>query len=251
MCTRLSRPGLLRGLRPAPAPSADDGPARSARLDGQTGRDRPGWFPRSPSPIDRVRCPAIPRQHRHGYAAGIHRGLPASDLTGRRVPRSPMTERVRTATQPISARFELAGRLEGRSALVPLVHLPVSLAGPAPSGSTSTSRRCRGCFRPPRRSPGQAALSFTALLRQPGGGGPFTSARFNMAPRGAHVAFPVPRHGPVGGFGGRSKMLTMPRILPCPFITIRPCGRRRARPQRRQRNSSLRNAPLACTNNDR
>src|SRR5207237_1249064 len=50
--------------------------------------------------------------------------------------------------------------------LVPRVLLSVTLAGPAPSGSTGTSRLCRGCSRPPRRFPGQAAPSFAALLRQ-------------------------------------------------------------------------------------
>ncbi len=44
------------------------------------------------------------------------------------------------------------------------------LAGPGPSGSTGPSRRCRGCSRPPRRSPDQAASSFTRPLRRPGGG---------------------------------------------------------------------------------
>jgi hypothetical protein len=34
------------------------------------------------------------------------------------------------------------------------VHLLVSLAGPVPSGSTSTSRRCQGCFLPSPASPG-------------------------------------------------------------------------------------------------
>ena len=40
------------------------------------------------------------------------------------------------------------------------------LAGPAPSGSASASRLCRGCSHPPRRFPAQAAPSFAALLRQ-------------------------------------------------------------------------------------
>jgi hypothetical protein len=41
--------------------------------------------------------------------------------------------------------------------LVPRVHLPVSLAGPAPSGSSGASRRCRGCSPPdPADSPGPA-----------------------------------------------------------------------------------------------
>ena len=38
--------------------------------------------------------------------------------------------------------------------LVPLVRLLVSLAGPAPSGSASASRHCRGCFPPSPASPG-------------------------------------------------------------------------------------------------
>ncbi len=58
--------------------------------------------------------------------------------------------------------------LRGVTTLVPHVHLPVSLAGPGPSGSASPSRRCQGCSHPPRRLPAQAALSFTALLRQAG-----------------------------------------------------------------------------------
>jgi len=50
--------------------------------------------------------------------------------------------------------------------LVPRVLLYVTLTGPAPSGSAGTSRLCRGCSRPSRRFPGQAAPSFAALLRQ-------------------------------------------------------------------------------------
>src|SRR6266542_3432246 len=50
--------------------------------------------------------------------------------------------------------------------LVPRVLLSATLAGPAPSGSTDTSRLCRGCSHPPRRFPDQAAPSFAALLRQ-------------------------------------------------------------------------------------
>jgi hypothetical protein len=37
--------------------------------------------------------------------------------------------------------------------LVPRVLLSVTLAGPTPSGSTGTSRLCRGCSRHPRRFP--------------------------------------------------------------------------------------------------
>ena len=58
------------------------------------------------------------------------------------------------------------------------------LAGPGPSGSTGPSRRCRGCSRPPRRSPDQAASSFTKPLRRPGGGA-LPSPHEYTAPRGA------------------------------------------------------------------
>jgi len=51
------------------------------------------------------------------------------------------------------------------------VYLLVSLTGPAPSGSTGTSRRCQGCSYPHRRLPDQAALSFTPPLRRQGGAG--------------------------------------------------------------------------------
>jgi hypothetical protein len=38
--------------------------------------------------------------------------------------------------------------LRGFQVLVPHVHRPVLLAGPAPSGSAGASRRCQGCFPP-------------------------------------------------------------------------------------------------------
>jgi hypothetical protein len=41
-----------------------------------------------------------------------------------------MRGQVRTASQPVSTGFELAYLLRGFTALVPLVHLPVLLAGP-------------------------------------------------------------------------------------------------------------------------
>ncbi len=43
--------------------------------------------------------------------------------------------------------------ITGRQALVPRVHLPVSLAEPEPSGSASPSRRCQGCLPPAPASP--------------------------------------------------------------------------------------------------
>ena len=61
---------------------------------------------------------------------------------------------VRATAQPLSARFELVSLLRRRSPTGSSVHLSVSLAGPAPSGSADTSRRCRGCLPPSPTSPG-------------------------------------------------------------------------------------------------
>ena len=75
-CGRLSRPRTTtRTSAPSPAPSADDGPARR-RPGWPAGRATPRWFPRSPCTGRRGRCPALPLQPRHGYAAGLPRGLP-------------------------------------------------------------------------------------------------------------------------------------------------------------------------------
>ena len=62
-----------------------------------------------------------------------------------------MREQVRTAPQPVSTGFELVRLLRSFKTSVPVVDLPVSLAGPAPSGHADASRHCQGCSRPPRR----------------------------------------------------------------------------------------------------
>jgi hypothetical protein len=76
--------GLLRGLRHARMPSADGEPARRT-----AGRATPGRFPRSLCAGRQGWCPAFPRQPRHGYAAGLPRGLlgrKGCDLRSRRTP---------------------------------------------------------------------------------------------------------------------------------------------------------------------
>src|SRR5262249_40727859 len=73
--------------------------------------------------------------------------------------------------RPVSTRFEPVPTLKDVITPVPRVLLSATLAGPAPSGRTGTSRLCRGCSHPPRHHPGQAAPSYTALLRQDGGEG--------------------------------------------------------------------------------
>ena len=73
--------------------------------------------------------------------------------------------------RPRSARFEPVSKLKDVTTPVPRVLLSVTLAGPAPSGSTETSRLCQGCSRPPRHHPDQPALSYADLLRQANGEG--------------------------------------------------------------------------------
>src|SRR5437764_11151978 len=67
--------------------------------------------------------------------------------------------------------------------LVPLVRLLISLAGPAPSGSTDASRHRRGCSHPSRHPPGQAAPCFIRLLRPADGAGLSPPPGYS-APRG-------------------------------------------------------------------
>src|ERR1039457_2622947 len=91
---------------------------------------------------------------------------------------------------PRSTLFPYTTLFRGVTQPVPRVYLPVSLTAPAPSGSTGTSRLCRGCSRPPRRPAAQAASSFTPPLRRPGDRGlppPFGQT----APRGALVVHVV------------------------------------------------------------
>jgi hypothetical protein len=90
----------------------------------------------------------MPLQHRHGYAADLHRGLPTGDIARPRSSSHQPSVRVRAAIQPSSARFELVALLRGVQPLVPHVRLSVSLAERGPSGSAGPPRRCQGRFRP-------------------------------------------------------------------------------------------------------
>src|SRR6266511_3907554 len=64
------------------------------------------------------------------------------------------------AARPPIHQVGAGGPLEGVPPLVSaLVHLPVSLAGPGPSGGAGPSRRCQSCSRPAPCLRGQAALS--------------------------------------------------------------------------------------------
>ena len=95
-------------------------------------------------------------------------------------------ERACAADRPTSARFEPAWKLRGVNTDSLAFHLLVSLDGPGPSGSTSPSRRCRGCSYPRLRLQVRAASSFTGLLRQTRGAD-LSSALGCIAPRGALI----------------------------------------------------------------
>ena len=72
----LPAPEYYGGSAP-PAPSAGIAPIR-ARLPGrETARNGHGRFPCSLLSDRRVRHPALPLRPRHGYAAGLHHGLPS------------------------------------------------------------------------------------------------------------------------------------------------------------------------------
>ena len=124
----------------------------------------------------------MPRQHRHAYAAGFPRGLLANQAVSRsESPAASLTVGARCTPAQIhqvSSRFE-SYRVSSTGSLA--LRLSVSLAGPGPSGGTGPSRLCRACSHPTPRLQGQAAPSFTELLRQPGGGA-LHPTRFNGAP---------------------------------------------------------------------
>ena len=113
----------------------------------------------------------MPLRSRHGYAADLHHGLPTGDITQPRS--SPHDLRAGAHRSPAQIRQVRAGGLllRGVQPLVPHVHLPVLLAGPAPSGGAGTSRRCQGCFHPSRPSRRvRLPSASTSPLRRAGGG---------------------------------------------------------------------------------
>ncbi len=124
----------------------------------------------------------MPLQHRHGYAAGLHRGLPAGDITQ---PRSSPPDRRRAGARcyPAQIRQVRAGGLllRGVQPLVPHVRLSVSLAGPGPSGSAGPSRRCQGCCPPSPSSQGSGCPQLQRPAATSRRRCPFTTARFESA----------------------------------------------------------------------
>ena len=139
-CTCLSHARTTTGPPPRPAAIRGRHAYPPPQREGATGR-----FPRS-SPFGQpVRRPALPRQHRHEYAAVLPRGLPTG--IERPASESPSNDGVRCIPAHI-CQVRAGGTLTGLQTLVPLVHLPVSLAGPEPSDSAGPSRLCQGCSHP-------------------------------------------------------------------------------------------------------
>jgi hypothetical protein len=96
--------------RQATCLSAPGHPGRAAATERKRGR-----FPRSLSSGQRVRHPALPLRHRHGYAVDLHRDLPGqAHGTLPEVPQPSTNDgRVRAANQPRSTGFELADLSRG------------------------------------------------------------------------------------------------------------------------------------------
>jgi hypothetical protein len=128
----------------------------------------------------------MPRQPRHEYAAGFPRGLP----TGLSIPASEspaaQSRQVCAADRPISTRLEPARRL--RSFTRWFLSYTFSSCLPTPPRLVVPERPgvVRTAYRPSRHLPGQAVLSFMALLRQGHGGG-LSPPHGHPAPRGART----------------------------------------------------------------
>jgi hypothetical protein len=188
-------------------------------------REMPSYAPAASPQVRRRLSPWPPRRPIHsGY--GVARPVSTAGVHG--IPTQIRQVRVGSTLTELHA-------------LVPLVHLLVLLAGPAPSGSARTSRRCQDCSRPPRRLPDQAVLSFAGLLRQPSGQG-LSPQLGTLAPRGAQTghrtggqdrpppngeawpASPLPATTtpPGSGFGRRHSAAHLAALQPPPSSTPLP-----------------------------
>lgn len=169
----------------------------------------------------------MPLRYRHGYAAGIHRGL--RSRRPKPTPEFPTQKKkmlVRIADQPESTGLELAGDLRGVKTLVPRVHLLLMLAGPRPSGSAGLSRRCRGCLPPSPSSPGSGCpqLRYAAATAQRRRS--FTSARLHSASWRTRSPSQCPGTARSSTSAGRSEIITMSGNFPRRSPTVLRCLRR-------------------------
>ena len=154
----------------------------------------------------------MPLRHRHGYAAGIHRGLRTDDQNRWRS--SPPHEWwVRAADQPRSVRFELEGGLRSFQTLVSHVHRPVLLAEPGPSDSAGPVPALSGLLATQQARSGlpgcpQLQLSAATNRRRC----PFITARFNSASWRTKSPSQCPGTARSATSAGRSTMLIIPAI---------------------------------------
>ena len=159
--------GLLRGLRPIPGSSVDDGPARR-RPGWAAGRATPRWFPRSPCTGRRGRRPTLPRQPRHTYAADLRRGLPTGIRN--RLRSRPPTGGGRALLTGPHPPGRAAARLRSFTRWFKLrLHLPVTLPDP---GRLAVPTRPGVVGAAPTLTcvPGSGCPQLQDLLRQANGG---------------------------------------------------------------------------------
>ena len=161
MCTGSPRLGVLQRLRPVSDRSVDDGPSPTPALDTRlwaraetvptftvirSTKEEPNSVPAA--------SPRLPRSTSPWPPGPTSASRPGSSLF-------PRNRTGAHRAQPISARFEPVYLSKDVLTLVPRVLHSVTLAEPAPPGSTGASRLRRGCSHPLRHLPGRAAPSFT------------------------------------------------------------------------------------------
>jgi hypothetical protein len=169
-CGRLSRPPTTTGTPSPPSVisrrRACPPPAWLASGEGNPGRVPTFTIDRSTRAVPSSSPAASPQVRRR-----LSLWPPRRRVLRRRGVDHPAQGRSRAAARPTSTRLEPVSPAYGVPPLVHCsLHLLVSLAGPGPSGGADPSRRCQGCSHPSPRLRGQAALSFSGLLRQTAGG---------------------------------------------------------------------------------
>ena len=134
-------------------------------------REMPSYTPAASPRVRRSLSPWPPHRSEHpGF--GVARHVLRADAHG-------------TPTQIHQVR--VGSTLTGLHALVPLVHLLVSLAGPAPSGSADAPRRCQDCFPPSPASPGSGCPQLQPGCCDSPAARVFHPYSVTLAPRGART----------------------------------------------------------------
>ena len=150
-CARLSRPRTTTG-----PPSHPDGISRRRAfpptgLDWPAGEGTAGMVPTfTLEPFDGLGAQLCPCSIATATPQAFTVASRPATSTGRGVPRAVWCGCALLPSPDLpGSSWGLV--LRGVLSLVSHVHLPVLLAGPGPSGSAGSSRRCRGCFPPSPR----------------------------------------------------------------------------------------------------